>query len=1148
MNRFFTLLRVSVDMKRAVCKAGSLFLFIATLFFSNRSSGQFTLQANKTAAQLAADLAGTGVTIITPTLTCAGNANASFTTGAISPIGIPTGIVLTNGDAKDTMGGYGVGDPSIDFASTGNGTAGDAQLTALAGEPTHDACILQFYFKPAGDTIKFNYVFGSEEYTDYTCSPFNDVFAFFITGGAYGTGGGTNLALVPGTTIPIAINSVNCGATGGYTIGACTAMGAGSPFCAYYINNTVTTSAAYNYCTYDGLTTVLTAIAAVSPCDTYHLKIAIADASDDVFDSGVFLEGGSLTSNTTTAVTATGTSGLPYCIRGCNPGNFIFSTPVAQDTNIIIRFIVTGTAVNGYDYSTIPDSAVILAGRLSDTLDINTLPVTPVGPKIVTLEIEVPNPCIPDSFTIGGTASLTILDSFTFHIITPDTAICNGQLVNIIATGDSIFDSILHYTWTGLGTVSADTFLDVTVTPTITGTYVLTGTTAAVLGCAPESRDVTIRVYDRPILTVDSALVKTCVGIPVLLHVYANPDTVPNTYLWAPPTDLSSTTIYDPTVDPTTTGNVTYTVTVNPTAIPGCTSTATITVHTVPNNFTLNNVDTVICLGASIQASISGGSAEFTWLWTPPNGVSNVNIMDPLITPTITTTYTITASYAHCPNMIDSFNIAVDYPAPAANYSDTICLGLSYSVNVADTGSGYYHYQWAPPTFVSNDTIPDPVITPTVEGSYSWTVTIQPPAAACAIIDDVNLLVIPNSFTISPTDTTICKGNSIQVLGTPFELFAYSWTPTEGIITPNILTPVITPDTSTMYIVTATYSKCPEMRDTLIINVQPNPTAYIGGNRFVCEFDTLHLNASISPAWFTQYTYNWAPASVLDNDTSNTVVFSGDTSTMITFTVTTSAGCSAVDSADITVYPGNFAGLAPNSLNFCPHDTAILSPSGGVSYSWSPSLYLTSAGLQTIIAPITTQTYTIVATSSNGCLDILNFTATVYPGAVIYLPDSAVTLYPGETYQMDPQTNCTSFAWFPPAGLNNAYISNPIANPVLSTEYVVYGTTEWGCKTSDSINIYVDPQSLLALPNAFTPGNGPNNEFKIIIQGIATLNYFRIFNRWGNLVFETNNINQGWNGEYNGVPQPMDVYVYEVEAVTSTGEIFKKHGNTTLLR
>jgi gliding motility-associated-like protein len=172
----------------------------------------------------------------------------------------------------------------------------------------------------------------------------------------------------------------------------------------------------------------------------------------------------------------------------------------------------------------------------------------------------------------------------------------------------------------------------------------------------------------------------------------------------------------------------------------------------------------------------------------------------------------------------------------------------------------------------------------------------------------------------------------------------------------------------------------------------------------------------------------------------------------------------------------------------------------------------------------------------------------VFPGALIYLPDTGVTLYPGETYQIDPQTNCTSFTWTPSAGLNDPYIANPIANPVISTKYIVYGTTEWGCTTSDSINIYVDPQTLLALPNAFSPGNGPNNEFKIIKLGIASLNYFRIFNRWGNLVFETNDINKGWDGTYNGVAQPMDVYVYEVEAVTSTGEIFKKHGNTTLLR
>ncbi len=1143
MNRFLTFTRVNISLKAVV----AFFAFFAEI---SSSSAQLVLSGNKTAAILSSALAGTGVTIMSPTLTCAGNANATFTTGAISPLGIPTGIVLTTGNAVDStvagVFGYGVGDPSSDFANTGNGTPGDALLTTLAHNPTHDACILEFNFKPAGDTIKFKYVFGSEEYTDYTCSTFNDVFAFFITGGAYTTA--TNLALVPGTSIPVAVNSVNCGATGGYSISGCTSMGTGSPFCAYYVNNLSTSSIAYNYVTYDGLTTVLQAVAAVSPCDTYHLKLAIADAGDDAFDSGVFIEGGSLTSATTTAVTATGTSGLPYCIRGCAPGNFVFTTPVPQDTAIVVHYLITGSAINGYDYTTIPDSAVIPAYSTSVTVNINTLPVVPAGPKVVTLEILVPNPCIADSFSIGAIANLTILDSFNFHIVTPDTAICNGQFVHIIAIGDSIFDSILHYTWTPPATVSNDTTLITNATPTVTTTYVLTATAAAALGCTPESHAITIRVYDRPILTVDSALVKTCVGVPVQLHVYAVPDTVPNTYLWAPPTDLSSTTIYDPIVDPTTTGNVTYTVTVNPTAIPGCTSTATLTVHTVPNNFTLNNGDTVICIGQQVQVSISGGSSEFTWLWAPPAGVSNINIMDPIITPTTSATYTVTASYAHCPNMVDSFHIEVDYPAPSVVYTDTICLGGTDSVNLTVPTPGYYHYQWAPPTFISNDTIPNPIITPTVEGSFSWTITIQPHSAACAIIDDVNLLVIPNSFTISPTSAAVCKGAQVQVFGTPYDLFSYSWSPSVGIPTLNIINPLITPDTSTVYVVTATYPKCPDMHDTLRIDVQPNPFVYIGGNRFVCQYDTLHLTASVIPMWYEHYSYTWAPALHLDNDTSSTVVFSGDTSVKITFTVTTPAGCMAVDSADITVYPGNFASLTPNIRDFCPHDSAILSPTGGVSYRWSPSIYLSdSTASQPVIKPITNQTYSIVATSMYGCLDTLSFTAIVHPAGVIYLGDS-VTLYPGETYQIDPQTNCSNFVWMPPGGLNDAYISNPIASPMISTKYVVYGTTEWGCKAKDSINIYVDASSLLALPNAFTPGNGPNNEFKIIKRGLASLNYFRIFNRWGNLVFETNDIDKGWNGEFHGTPQPMDVYVYEVEAVTSAGEIFKKHGNTTLIR
>ena len=1240
MRRLFAATRINIYAKTCC-------VLVAFCAFSYTSSAQLILSANKTATILSSALAGSGVTIMSPTMTCAGNANAVFTTGAISPLGIPTGIVLTTGNAVDSTTasgfGYGVGDPSSDFANTGNGTPGDPELDALVTpNPTNDACILEFNFKPAGDTIKFNYVFGSEEYTDYTCSPFNDVFAFFISGGAYVSP--TNLALVPGTSIPVAVNSVNCGATGGYPLSTCTAMGPGSPFCAYYVNNLVASSPAFDYVTYDGLTTVLQVVAAVSPCDTYHLKLAIADAGDDAFDSGVFIEGGSLTSATTTAVTATGTSGLPYCIRGCAPGDFVFTTPVPQDTNIVVHFIITGSAVNGYDYATIPDSAIILAGSTSTTLFINTLPVPPVGPVVVTLEIEVPDPCHAGLFTVGAIASLTILDSFTFRILTPDTSICDGAFVNIVAVGDSVFDSILHYAWTPPGTLSNDTTLLTTATPTVTTTYTLTGTTAAVLGCAPEHRVITITVYNPtfdsvsftnptvcgycdgtltlwglqtgfpdtlfytyngtahvpipvvvssahtvtitglcagvysniyvkvgecytlvkgpktlvnpppPVVTVDSPLVKTCVGISVQLNSYVTPTGIPYFYTWTPPTDLSNSTISNPIVTPTVPGDIVYTVTVNPSSDPGCAAHATVDVHTVPNNFNLLNKDTVICLGAAVQVTITGGSPEFTWLWAPPAGVSNVNIENPLITPTVSATYTVTASYAHCPNMVDSFHIEVDYPAPAATFTDTICLGASDHIDLTVSGSDYYHYQWAPPTFLSNDTIPNPIITPTVEGTFSWTITIQPHAAACAIIDIVNMLVIPNSFTVTPVDVSICKGASVQITGTPYPLFSYNWSPTEGIATPNIINPLITSDTSTMYVVTATYSKCPDMHDTVRIDVQPNPSVYIGGNRFVCAYDTLHLTASVWPAWYEHYKYTWTPALHLDNDSSSTVVFINDTNatvvtaSTIVFTVTTTAGCYAVDSATITVYPGNFASIAASEENFCPHDSAVLSPNGGVAYRWTPSLYLSdSNAVLPVIKPITSQTYTVISTSQYGCRDTFTFHAVVHPAAVLWIPDST-TIYPGETYQISPQTNCVNFAWSPPSGLNEAYISNPIASPTINTKYVVTASTEWGCKTKDSIEIYVDASSLLALPNAFAPGNGPNSEFKIIKRGIANLNYFRIFNRWGNLVFETTDIDKGWDGEYNGKPQPVGVFVYQVQAVTSEGKIFEKHGNVTLIR
>ena len=149
---------------------------------------------------------------------------------------------------------------------------------------------------------------------------------------------------------------------------------------------------------------------------------------------------------------------------------------------------------------------------------------------------------------------------------------------------------------------------------------------------------------------------------------------------------------------------------------------------------------------------------------------------------------------------------------------------------------------------------------------------------------------------------------------------------------------------------------------------------------------------------------------------------------------------------------------------------------------------------------------------------------------------------------MTPATNCTSFSWFPTEGLSWSNQPNPVATPTSNTNYIVYGATEYGCTAVDSVYIIVSPESVINFPNAFTPGTGPNNILYILKEGIASVNHYTIFDRWGKKVFNTNNIDEGWDGRFHGEPQPIGVYVYDIEVVTYSGKVVKKAGNITLLR
>lgn len=213
----------------------------------------------------------------------------TFSDGSNS-IGIEDGIIMCTAPIGQMQGGNsGTGQGGSIGTTSGN----DIDLSLATGNTMRDAAVIEFDFTPTDNVISFSYVFASEEYCDYAPSMFNDAFGFFLSGpgitGPY-SNNGTNLATIPGTDEPVTINNIhwygtypqyyitNVNIQGEIPIGECSTEELASEPCC--LNETV----------FDGFTTVLTAEAAVNPCETYHIRLVIADAVDQIFGSAVFLK------------------------------------------------------------------------------------------------------------------------------------------------------------------------------------------------------------------------------------------------------------------------------------------------------------------------------------------------------------------------------------------------------------------------------------------------------------------------------------------------------------------------------------------------------------------------------------------------------------------------------------------------------------------------------------------------------------------------------------------------------------------------------------------------------------------------------------------------------------------------------------------
>ncbi len=273
---------------------------------------------------------------------------AYFTASSTTNLNFSKGVFLTSGSCvkNDTAlagianaGPDGPEGPSSNFQSVPFYKPGDADLDLLTSGVTNDAAVLEFDFIPKSDTVRFRYRFASEEYNIFVNTVFNDVFGFFLSGVnvAYPK---TNIALIPGTNVPVSINTVNNGqANFGAGSGPCSN-------CSYFIDNT---SGSVDV-VYNGITKILTAMAKVECGKKYHIKLAVADVSDGTFDSGVFLEAGSFSSEDPISITCNYADSA--ISEGCGTGSIYYVRPKHQSANAITyTFALSGTATNGVDFT-----------------------------------------------------------------------------------------------------------------------------------------------------------------------------------------------------------------------------------------------------------------------------------------------------------------------------------------------------------------------------------------------------------------------------------------------------------------------------------------------------------------------------------------------------------------------------------------------------------------------------------------------------------------------------------------------------------------------------------------------------------------------------------------------------------------------------
>jgi PKD repeat protein len=389
-------------------------------------------------------------------------------------------------------------------------------------------------------------------------------------------------------------------------------------------------------------------------------------------------------------------------------------------------------------------------------------------------------------------------------------------------------------------------------------------------------------------------------------------------------------------------------------------------------------------------------------------------------------------------------------------------------------------------------------------------------------------------------DTLICSIDSVRLGATGSG--GFSWSPGVNIINPNSTNPIVYPKTTTTYIVRLNENGCVNT-DSVRVRVVDFVTLNAGADTTICLTDEMQFRPRTDGLQFS-----WTPSAGMNDATLKEPICIPTGTT--TYRIQARIGkCMAEDQIQVRTVPYPFVDAGIDTV-LCYQDTALLKGNiVGSSFAWSPTGALRNHHtLSPFAYPEGSTTYRLTAFDTLGCPKPGFDEVVVTVREPIHaFAGNDTTIVVGQPLQLSG-TGAELYQWMPPIGLNNASVNGPVAMLDENMTYVMRAYTEEGCFGLDTMNIRVfKSQPDIFVPNAFAP-DGRNRILMPVTPGIAVLHYFKVFNRWGQMVFSTTDVGKGWDGKINGKVQDSGTYVWVVSGKDYTGKTISRKGTATLIR